>query len=396
MPMNKSYFIRIKWPLAVFLIVMLTVLYLRPVPKVAPQSQVPPAIAAQAVQLTWPAGGQAALGAEGYGLLARSGASSPVPIGSTAKVITALAVLKQKPLAVGSQGPTITLNGRDVEAFNNYYSSNGSVTQVAAGEQISEYQALQSLMLPSSNNMADTLANWAFGGLANYTTFANQMVKNMGLSHTTIGDTNGFSDTTTSTADDMAKIALAAISNPVIAQIVDQQTAQIPVEGTIKNTNFLLGQDGIIGIKTGHTDKAGGNYIFATKQTIAGHQLTIVGAILSQAQLTDAISSAPPLINSTVTNFEPKIIIHKNQVLGVYKAPWGATANLVSAKDVNLQVWDGSDIKIINEPDSIKAPLKTGAAVGKVTVKSLNHTASSSLVLSNDLKAPSPLWRIFR
>jgi D-alanyl-D-alanine carboxypeptidase (penicillin-binding protein 5/6) len=213
MPMNKSYFIRIKWPLAVFLIVMLTVLYLRPVPKVAPQSQVPPAIAAQAVQLTWPAGGQAALGAEGYGLLARSGASSPVPIGSTAKVITALAVLKQKPLTVDSQGPTITLNGRDVEAFNNYYSSNGSVTQVAAGEQISEYQALQSLMLPSSNNMADTLANWAFGGLANYTTFANQMVKNMGLSHTTIGDTNGFSDTTTSTADDMAKIALAAISN---------------------------------------------------------------------------------------------------------------------------------------------------------------------------------------
>ncbi len=383
------------WPLAGLVIVVLAVLYFRPLPSVAPQLQLPQPPHAKTLNLAWPASGQAALGAKDYGLLTSHGLQSSTPIGSTAKIFTALAVLKQKPLAVGNQGPKLNLTQADVNLFNSYYSQNGSVTQVSAGEQITEYQALQSLMLPSSNNMADTLAIWAFGSTDAYIKYANQMVKNMGLSHTTIGDTNGFSDTTTSTADDMVKLGLAAINNPVFAQIVDQPTAQIPVEGAIKNTNFLLGQDGIVGIKTGHTDKAGGNYIFAAKQSVLGRQITLVGAVLNQAQLTDAILSAPPLLNSTLAGFEPKIIIHKNQVLGVYKAPWGATARLVAPKDVDLLVWDGTETKITATPETI-GPTKIDTPAGQITVKNLNQAQAIKPILSSKLRPPSPFWRIFR
>jgi len=64
-----------------------------------------PAPAASIISLQWPTSGQAAIGAKGYGLLANNGAQTPVPTASIAKLITALAVLKVKPLAASEQGP---------------------------------------------------------------------------------------------------------------------------------------------------------------------------------------------------------------------------------------------------------------------------------------------------
>ena len=40
------------------------------------------------------------------------------------------------------------------------------MASVAAGEQISQYQALQAMLIPSANNVADSLARWAFGSPA--------------------------------------------------------------------------------------------------------------------------------------------------------------------------------------------------------------------------------------
>src|SRR5689334_21130881 len=81
----------------------------RPLPRIAPLGQTPPPPRTQAIGLPWPSSGQAALGAEGYGVLETHGRLTPVSTASVAKVITALAVLQKKPLAVGSQGPTVTL-----------------------------------------------------------------------------------------------------------------------------------------------------------------------------------------------------------------------------------------------------------------------------------------------
>lgn len=367
---------------------------MRPLPKVQPSLQLPDTPVPQSVSLPWPTGGQAALGAEGYGLLASHGAQQAAPIGSTAKIITALAVLRQKPIPAGGQGPTLTLTQADVDLFNSYYNQNGSVTNVAAGEQITEYQALESLLIPSSNNMADTLAVWAFGNKDAYLKYANQMVKNMGLSHTAIGDTNGFSDTTTSTANDLVELGMAAIKIPAIAKVVNETNAQIPVEGTIKNTNFLLGSDGIVGIKTGHTDKAGGNYVFAAKRDIKGHQITLVGAVLNQPSITDAIQSSPALISSAGDGFQ-LFTIKKGQVLGTYNAPWGTSTSFKSAKELSVLVWKVSKVQLSSYPQNI-GPMPADSKVGGLMVSSLQQSASADLVLAKDLPGPSVLWRLTR
>jgi serine-type D-Ala-D-Ala carboxypeptidase (penicillin-binding protein 5/6) len=377
-------------------IVLAAALYERPIPAVT-ASVVPaaPPLSGKPVALPWPSAGQAALGASGYGLLASRGSGRPLPIASTAKVITALAVLQEKPISAGGQGPVITLTQADVDLFNKYYLNDGSVAQVQAGEQITEYQALQALLLPSANNLADTLADWAFGSVDNYVAYANKMVKAMGLDQTTVGDATGFNDDTLSTADDMVRLGLAAVNNPVIAAIAAQPSATLPVAGTVNNINFLLGQDGVIGIKTGNTDKAGGCYLFAAKRPVSGHQVTVVGAIIGDTDLTDAIHQADSIIKASDAGFQVVMAVAKGQKLGDYMSPWNASAAAESAKKLALLVWKGQSIKISVAPDTIRAPAAAGSSAGTVTVTSGQQSAAGRLILADELSGPSWRWRIF-
>ncbi|MBX4190553.1 hypothetical protein KW794_00515 [Candidatus Saccharibacteria bacterium] len=393
--MKNSFWKRYYW-VPVILLALTIFQFVRPLTEVSPQSQLPQPSPVQAVDIPWPAGGQSALGAKDYGLLALNGASSPVPIGSTAKVITALAILQKKPITANGQGAILTLTKGDVDLYNHYYSLNGSGTLVSAGEQITELQALQSMLIPSSNNMADTLAVWAFGDIDSYLAYANTMVKkDLKMNQTSIGDTNGFSDTTTSTADDLVRLGLAAMDNPVISKIVSQPTAEVPVAGILKNTNILLGSNGVIGIKTGHTDMAGGCYLFAADRSITGHTVTIVGAILGQPSLAVAISSAPSLLMASDAGFELTTIAHKDQTLGFYETAWGAKAQFQASKDLTLLIWRGAETKITSQLDSSGAA-KAGTTIGRITVSNLQQSTNTSLVLANNLQAPSPIWRLTR
>lgn len=370
--------------------------YSRPVPAVLPVNQIPIVPRTEPGVLKWPEFGQAALGADDYGLLAAQGSNKPVPIGSITKIITALAVLKQKPLSPGEQGPTITLNSADVELFNYYYLNNGSVTKVAAGQQITQLHALQALLIPSSNNMADSLAKWAFGSMEAYLKYANDMVKQMGLANTTVGDTNGFSDTTISTAADVVKLGIAAIDNPIIAQIVRQPTAQIPVSGIINNTNFMLGKNGVVGIKTGNTEKAGGCYLFASERSLSGKKITLVGAFLNAPSLVDAINATGPLADSADSNFQQVTVLKKGQFMGSYNSPWGESVKYSVSKDVSLFAWKGSDLKVINKAQNISSPAEAGARVGTVTVEAGQLSSAALLTLENKLPDPPWHWRLLR
>jgi D-alanyl-D-alanine carboxypeptidase (penicillin-binding protein 5/6) len=376
------------------LIIGAVYLYSRPLPQVQAQAVIPAAPKTQAINLPWPAVGQGAVGATGYGVLASHNTATPVSIASIAKVIAAMAVLEQKPLGTGETGPTITFDNQDLDFYNYYYSNDGSVAKVAVGEQITEYQALQAMLLPSANNMADSLTRWAFGSSTAYTTYANQMVKKIGLTKTTVGGASGFADDTTSTADDLVKLGILAVGNPVIAQIVNQSTADIPVAGQVKNVNWLLGTEGVNGIKTGNTDKAGGCFLFAAKRQINGKEITMVGAFLGDTNRNQAIAATVPILKAADNGFETVTPIHNGQVLASYKTPWNTSAKAIAAKDVSLTVWKGQNIKILNDLDAIPTPALVGAPVGEATVLSSGLSSKTTIQLDKTLAGPPWTWRL--
>lgn len=353
---------------------------------------------APASTLQWPAQGQAAVGVAGTSILDMHGAETPVPTASTAKLITALTVLAAKPLQPGQQGPTITLTPNDVAIYNNYVAQDGSLVQVQAGEQISEYQMLQTMMLPSANNMADSLAIWAFGSLQTYQQAANQYLEDQGLVTSHVGsDASGLSPTTTSTAHDMVQIGELVMQNPVLSQIVGQPTAAgIPVVGTIKNVNSLLGTDGIIGIKTGNSDQAGGAFVSASKTTANGKPVTIITAVMDAPGLWQAMQESLPLIQSAQANFKPTTVITAGKPVASYKSEWGKTITASAQKSLAMQAWGGSTISAKAKLNPIKPNAEAGQTVGMVTVpkSTFNDQLSATVSLRSAPSKPSVLWRL--
>jgi len=233
-------------------------------------------------QLAWPASGQAAIGSLEEGLLARSSANEKLrPTASMAKVITALAIMKKQPFKPGQEGQTYSITINDIARLNAYISEGGSVLPILIGMRLTQYQAMQRMLIASDNNMADILVERIFGSKEAYVLYAQNMLKAMGLGRTVVADASGFSSATVSTPSELVAIGIAALKNPVIAGIVAQQQARIPVAGIIKNTNQLLGTDGVIGIKTGTTGQAGSCLLFAARYTARnGQKGTIVGVIM--------------------------------------------------------------------------------------------------------------------
>jgi D-alanyl-D-alanine carboxypeptidase (penicillin-binding protein 5/6) len=229
----------------------------------------------------WPAYGQAAVQI-GRSQIEAGPNQHLAPIASVAKVMTAYVVLRDHPLRLGEAGPTITLSDADVADTDRRAGQDESVVPVAAGERLTELQALQALLLPSANNIAAVLARWDAGSEGGFVARMNATAHSLGMNHTRYTDPSGFSTTTVSTAADQVRIVVPAMRSPVFARIVATQSARLPVAGTVHNTNRLLGHDGFVGVKTGSDNAAGSCFAFRAIRPIHGKPTTITGVILGQ------------------------------------------------------------------------------------------------------------------
>jgi serine-type D-Ala-D-Ala carboxypeptidase (penicillin-binding protein 5/6) len=229
----------------------------------------------------WPADGQAAIQI-GRSQVHAGPNQHAAAIASVAKVMTAYLVLREHPLRAGEDGPTITLTDADVADTDRRRRQEESVVAIAAGEQLTERQALQALLLPSANNIAVVLAQWAAGSVDRFVARMNATARSLGMAHTRYTDPSGFDDATVSTAADQMRIVDRAMRLPVFATIVATPSATLPVAGTLHNTNTLLGQNGFVGVKTGSTAAAGGCFAFRAIRWIDGRRTMITGVVLGQ------------------------------------------------------------------------------------------------------------------
>ena len=230
----------------------------------------------------WPADGQAAFIETGQSRIHAGPGQHPAPIASVAKVMTAYVVLRDHPLAGGDDGPAITLTDADVADTDRRLAQGESVISVAAGEELTERQALQALLVPSANNIAAVLAQWDAGSVDRFVDRMNATARALGMTHTRYTDPSGFDDATVSTAADQVRIVVAAMRLPVFASIVATPSAWLPVAGIVHNTNGLLGHDGFVGVKTGSDDAAGGCFAFRAIRRIDRRETAITGVVLGQ------------------------------------------------------------------------------------------------------------------
>jgi serine-type D-Ala-D-Ala carboxypeptidase (penicillin-binding protein 5/6) len=234
--------------------------------------------------LSWPQSGQAAF-VLGDDRPSASPYQQPAPIASLAKVMTAYLTLERYPLSGEEAGFTITVTPADAEAAAEDARRNQSIVAVQAGEQLTERQLLEALLIPSGNNIASMLAATVAGSEARFLAETNAAAHALGMNHTTYTDPSGFDPGTVSTAADQLRVLQHAMRFPVFRQIVSMASVTLPVAGTLKNFNPLVTK-GYAG-KTGSDSAAGGCLAFFTHVTIGGHRLTAAGVVMGQGEGSD-------------------------------------------------------------------------------------------------------------
>jgi D-alanyl-D-alanine carboxypeptidase (penicillin-binding protein 5/6) len=252
----------------------------------------------------WPAQGQAAVQI-GQSQIHAGPHQHAAPIASLAKVMTAYLVLRDHPLQLGQDGPTITLTDADVADTDRRAGRDESLVLVAAGEQLTELQALHALLLPSANNIAAVLARWDAASNDRFVAQMNATARSLGMTHTRYTDPSGYDDSTVSTAADQVRIVNRAMRLSVFASIVATPSVWLPVAGTVHNTNRLLGHNGFVGVKTGSDREAGGCFAFRTVRRIHGKRTAITGVVLGQPgyDLVDAGLAAAAAVVDRITGY---------------------------------------------------------------------------------------------
>lgn len=347
--------------------------------------------ASPAETITWPAQGSAAVGIEGIGTLSSS--AEPAEIASITKLVTALLVLDRLPLTVGESGPSYAMTWADRNSYQNHLWRGESALDVPVGEELTEYQLLQGLLIGSASNYADRLVQEIWGSETTFVAEAARWLRLRGLESLTIVEPTGIDTDNSAPPADLIRLAQVAMANPVIAEIVGTAEVEIPGAGLVENTNELVASDGLVGVKTG-TLWGRYNLLSAVRVPVGETSVLVSAVVLGQddteqrdaetlallAQVTGALQAQGPLVSAGTLVAEVSTL-------------WGETIRITTASDARVVLWNGAAAtpQLTLSLDGASA---AGAAVGTLTLRGPIDEATTEVTLTEDLSGPSPWWRL--
>ncbi len=344
--------------------------------------------------IDWPSFGASAFSVVGQpGVAGSSGSTTPLPIASISKIVTVLVTLEAKPLKKGEEGPTITFDAADRALYGKYVKLQGTVAPMPAGSSMSEHEVMQVALIASANNYAEALADWAFGSESAFVAATKTWLAAHHLDATTLVEPTGIDPANTSTATDLVTLGTIALADPIVSDIVDTPTLTLPGIGTIKDTNRLLGKEGVFGIKTGTLVPAGSNLLFAAHYTVGGTRLTIVGAVVGAKDRDTLYPAVSTLLKAIKGGFHSITLAKKGQPFASYSTAWKGSAKAVAARTTRAVVWSDTKISSIVTPAQIRLAAK-GSKAGLATFTVGTTNVAVPLVLDRGIADPGPWWRL--
>ncbi|MGC8587608.1 MAG: D-alanyl-D-alanine carboxypeptidase family protein [Hydrogenobaculum sp.] len=324
------------------------------------------------------------------GIISKTPNQGQWPLASVTKIMTAYIILKDHPLSIGQDGPTLTVTQKEVNEYESFKKDGQSVVKVALGEKLTERQLLEGLMIPSANNFAYILARWDAGSVKAFVDKMNKTAQNLGLKDTHYEDPAGASAGTVSTPIDQFKLTQLAMQIPTFRHIVAMPQVNLPVAGIQYNVNYDLGKDNIVGVKTGSSLPAGANFVFDSKQG----NIDILGVIFGasgKSPLITALKDAIALIDMTKTQLSTEKLISKNQQIGFIKVPWmKKEIPILASQDFSTVVYPGMKITYSLYPiKDMKFPIKANEVIGTLVINYGDSSYSMPIIASQEIEAPS-------
>lgn len=208
-----------------------------------------------------------------------------MPIGSVVKVVTALVVVEHAEL--DEEVVIVEEDLVDNPAYSNM--------QLRAGDTLTVSQLLYGLLIPSGSDGADALARHVGGiitgsedPIAQMDAFVAEMntfVAEAGLENTRFTNPHGIdAQNSFSSAYDIAILSGMLMQNEFLSSVVGEPGYSFVSVGPesrqyeAATTNQLLGQSGVVGVKTGSTEQAGGCVVLA-RQVNNGNSMVITSVL---------------------------------------------------------------------------------------------------------------------
>lgn len=375
----------------------------RPVPAPRAVVALAPAFTVPGTPLrpTWPGYGEAAVGLAGVGSVGETAAQVPVPIASVTKLMTALVAVRAHPLAPGSSGPLIPITPADQALYQQERAVGDSVVAVRAGESLTEMQVLEGLLLPSADNLAQLLAVWTAADVPTFVRQMNREARTLGMSQSHFADSSGIDPGSRSTPADLLRLSRAVMSVPALAAVARMPAADLPVAGTVRNLDFVLGQEGIVGLKTGWTSSAGGCFVAAAERQVGGRTALLLAAVLGApggplSSVRTAEAAVVTLLGSVWPGIRRVSPLPRGDFAQV-RSVWARPVALAPGSSQAQLGWPGLRLRLSLERHHLGDTLPPGSRVAQVRVTGPDGASRLVPLRTRDpLPAPSLGWRLLR
>lgn len=305
-----------------------------------------------------------------------------LPIASVTKIMTLLLTVEAVDAGVISLTDTVTVS-------ENAASMGGSQAFMEAGEQMSVDDMLKAITVSSCNDAAVAMAEHLAGSEAAFVERMNARAAELGMTSTDFVNCTGLDDNAMhySSARDVAIMSRELISHPIIFDYTTIWMDSIR-DGAfgLANTNKLIRfYNGANGLKTGSTSKA--RYCLSATALRDGMQL--IAVVLGAPTSAERFAAAKSLLDYGFAGFS----VYRPRSDTAYSLKvWGGKNDIAkcTADTKPLLVNKGDQNKIeelVDLPDSLEAPLKQGAIVGKLTYKIGDKTVfESDITLSEEIE----------
>lgn len=303
------------------------------------------------------------------------------PCASITKVMTLCLIFEA--IEAGQIGYDTIVTASPVAA-----SIGGSDIWLVEGEQMSVNDLVKAIVVVSANDAAVAMAECLSGSEAAFVEQMNQKAKKLGMNDTVFKNCNGLDeDGHVTSAYDVALMSRELMKHEDIYNYTSIWLDYIRDGATqLVNTNKLLKTyEGITGLKTGTTSKAGA-CITATAQR---DELNLISVVLGAESTADRFNDAAALLNYGFSNYSSVVPELPEEFPSETEIQRGMQTAADIYCDINkkflIKKGEEQSIEykiIINE--KVEAPLSKGDPVGKI-VYSVNHEVLAEFpILSND------------
>lgn len=247
----------------------------------------------------------------------------------------------------------------------------GSQIWFKEGEKLTVEEAIKCICIVSANDVSVAMAELIGGSEENFVSMMNEKAKVLGMNNTNFKNCHGLDEDGHYTcARDIAIMSSELITKyPKILKYTS--TWMDSIRGgtfTLSSTNKLLKLfEGLNGIKTGSTNKAGFNLAASATR----NEMSLVAVVMKAPTGTVRNSEVTELLNFGFANYKVINMAKKGDEVTKIKInkSIGKTYSIVYKKDEAFVIAKGENLDyktniVINQ--TIKAPLKKGDVVGKV------------------------------